>query len=99
MPFTFPDGPPAAAAGGVPPQSPDPRLPVAGTRGRELTVRVEGAPEAVAARYPAGALGAIICPGERPGGTVVVKGHAAGFLVLERVADESPVCEGATVVF
>jgi len=99
LPFTFPGGPPAVAAAGASPPVQDPRLPVAGTRGPELTVRVEGAPEAVAARYPAGALGAIICPGERPGGTVVVKGHAAGFLVLERVADESPMCDGASVVF
>jgi hypothetical protein len=30
---------------------------------------------------------------------VVVKGIAAGFLVLEKVGDTTPVCDGASVVF
>lgn len=97
LPFVFPGGAPLASA--VPTPVQEPRYPVVGVRGRELSVRFGGGPEAVQARYPAGTLGAIICPGERPGGSVVVKGHAAGFLVLERVADESPLCEGAAVVF
>jgi hypothetical protein len=85
-----PSGPPP----GPPP--PEPRIPVASARGRELTVK---APEGPGPRFPAGTLGAIICPDGRPGGSVVVKGEAAGFLVLERVGEDSPPCEGAVVAF
>ena len=62
-----------------------------------MTVRT--APEADAKRFPAGTLGAIICPGEQPGGSVVVKGEAAGFVVIEKVGDDTPPCEGGVVIF
>jgi len=75
------------------------RLPVAGVRGNELTIRPDGPQDTVVSRYPQGTLGAIICPGERPGGTVVVRGTAAGFLSVEKVDDGIPVCEGAVVEF
>ena len=91
LPFVFPSGGPVAE----PPRPLEARWPVVAVRGRELSVRVDEN----AGRYQPGALGAIICPGDRPLDSVVVKGMAAGFLVVERVSDDSPVCEGAFVVF
>jgi len=71
-----------------------PRLPVLSVRGRQVSIRPQPG-----ASYPSGTIGAIICPGERPGGTAVVTGEAGGYLVLEKVQDDSPVCEGAEVEF
>lgn len=71
---------------------PEPRHPVVSVRERQVTIRVD-------TRVPAGTLGALVCPGNTPGGTVVVRGEAAGFTVLEKVGDDSPPCEGAEVEF
>ena len=94
LPFVFPSG---HAPDLGPPPVPDPRWPIAGVRGREMTVKT--AQEADRKRFPAGTLGAIICPGEQPGGSVVVKGEAAGFVVIEKVGDDTPPCEGGVVIF
>ncbi len=77
----------------VPPVPPGPRHPVLSTRGRQVSIRPGSG------SYPPGTIGAIICPGERPGGTAVVTGEAAGFVVLEKVGDDSPVCPGAQIEF
>jgi hypothetical protein len=106
LPFVWPGGGPAPGAGAPDGAAPgggtaaapaDPRLPVTTVRDQQVTVRLpEGAD---GAGWPAGTLGALVCPGDRPGGTVVVRGAAAGFLVLDRVPDGHPVCEGASVLF
>lgn len=90
LPLFFPSG----KAPLVSPPPPEPRFPVVDARGRELTVKL---PEDQ--KYPPGTLGVIICPDGRSSGSVVTKGEAAGFLVLERVTDDGPLCDGAFVIF
>jgi len=70
----------------------EPRHPVVSTRKRQITIRVKDG-------IAAGTLGALVCPGDKPGGTVVVRGMVAGFTVLEKVGDDSPPCKGAEVEF
>lgn len=70
-----------------------PRHPVLSVRGRQVSIRPGSG------SYPPGTIGAIICPGDQPGGTAVVTGEAAGFVVLDKVGDDSPVCPGAQVEF
>lgn len=69
-----------------------PRHRVVSVRGRQFTIQADSA-------LPAGTIGALICPGEKPGGTVVTRGEAAGFVVLEKVEDDTPLCDGAEVEF
>ena len=96
LPLVFPGG---VAPMPAPPAPPPERYPVTAWRGRELTVRIDLPEGTMKSRFPAGTLGAILCPGERPGGTAVVRGVAAGFLVLERVVDDPPPCENARIEF
>lgn len=81
----MPEGPPPAPPTG-------PRHPALSIRGRQVSIRPGPG------SYPPGTIGAIICPGERPGGTAVVTGEAGGFLVLEK-SDDAPVCPGAVIEF
>lgn len=69
-----------------------PRHPVLSARGRQVSIRLGSE------SYPPGTIGAIICPGEQPGGTVVATGEAGGYLVLEKT-DDTAVCPGAEIEF
>lgn len=73
-------------------QTHGPRFDVIALRGRHLTIKAEQS------QYPPGTIGAIICPGEVPGGTAVVQGQAGEFLLLEK-SDDQPTCHGALVEF
>lgn len=95
VPFVMPDGAPGPA---MPVSKPDPRFKVKDVRDKDISLDIP-VNMIESDRYPPGTLGAIICPGEKPGGTVVVKGRAANFLVLEKVGDDSPVCNNAEVLF
>ncbi len=106
LPFVWPAGAPparvspaggqAGSAGAMTPTG-LPGHPIEGIRGEQVTVRLP--PEDPSAPPAAGTLGAIVCPDGRPGGTVVVRGTAGGFLVLDRVPDGKPVCPGGSVLF
>lgn len=92
LPFVTADG--DAVSEAPPPASPaGPRHPALSIRGRQVSIRPGPG------SYPPGTIGAIICPGERPGGTAVVTGEAAGFVVLDKAGDDSPVCPGAEIEF
>ncbi len=70
-----------------------PRFRAISIRGRQVSIRPGSG------SYPPGTIGAIICPGDRPGGTAVVTGEAAGFVLLEKAGDDSPVCPDAEIEF
>lgn len=107
LPFVWPGGVPSAQAPGAADADPagdraglpagEPSYRVANVRGEQVTVRLPSDESGRA--FPAGTLGALVCPDGRPGGTVVVRGAAAGYLVLDRVPDGRPVCMDAAVLF
>lgn len=92
LPFVTSEGE-AVVEATSPARLPGPRHPVVSIRGRHVSIRL------TTGTYPPGTIAAIICPGERSGGTAVVTGEAAGFVVLEKVGDDSPLCQGAEIEF
>lgn len=92
LPFVTADGDAVSEAPSPAPPA-GPRHPAVSIRGRQVSIRPGPG------SYPPGTIGAIICPGERPGGTAVVTGEAGGFLVLDKVGDDAPVCPGAEIEF
>jgi len=96
LPFTTASGDKAPSFGPAENSGTEPkhglRLKVSSVRGRQISIRKFK-------DLDAGTIGALVCPGERPGGTVVVKGEAAGFIVLEKVGDDTPPCSNASVEF
>ncbi|HOU52557.1 MAG TPA: glucodextranase DOMON-like domain-containing protein [Myxococcota bacterium] len=101
LPLVFPAGTaPGEGSSPGPPPTPDPpsRLPVASIRGETLSLRVPPGIDP-AREWPPGTLGALVCPGDQPGGTVVVRGAAGGFLVADHLPDGRPPCPGSEVAF